>query len=241
MQYRRLLTEVEATVARDVLLGWRDVAMVRLLGDAGLRIEELLALDRGDFVPKRKGAKLRAIRVRHGKGNRRRTVELTPAATAAVRRWDERRNVPIGRWHQLILSALALTAAATLTLGCSGAAAQRSLIDYRRTGGFAGLDDHLTIERAGRARLTQRAASHQGQLGPKTRRHLARVLKSADFPRLKSRYESDRPVPDALSYRITHHGRTVQTTDTAIPKALRPTLAILDDIVAHLQQGKRLP
>ena len=92
VQYRRLLTEVEATVARDVLLGWRDVAMVRLLGDAGLRIEELLALDRGDFIPKRKGAKLRAIRVRHGKGNRRRTVELTPAATTAVRRWDERRR-----------------------------------------------------------------------------------------------------------------------------------------------------
>ena len=36
--------------------------------------------------------RLRAIRVRHGKGNRRRTVELTPAATTAVRRWDERRR-----------------------------------------------------------------------------------------------------------------------------------------------------
>jgi integrase/recombinase XerC len=85
--YRRLLTEAEATVASDPLLGWRDVAIVRLLGDAGLRIEELLALDRADFVPKRKGARLRAIRVRHGKGNRQRIVELTPTATTAVRRW----------------------------------------------------------------------------------------------------------------------------------------------------------
>ncbi len=89
--YRRLVTEAEATVASDQLLGWRDVAIVRLLGDAGLRIEELLALDRADFLPKRKGARLRAIRVQHGKGNRQRIVELTPAATAtaAVRRWDD--------------------------------------------------------------------------------------------------------------------------------------------------------
>ena len=90
--YRRLVTVAEATVARDPLQGWRDVAIVRVLGDAGLRCEELLDLQRRDFLPKRKGAKLRAVRIRHGKGNRRRIVELTPAATLAVREWDARRH-----------------------------------------------------------------------------------------------------------------------------------------------------
>jgi len=89
--YRRLVTAAEATVARDPLQGWRDVAIVRILGDAGLRCEELLDLERRDFLPTRKGARLRAIRIRHGKGNRARTVELTPAATRAVREWDQRR------------------------------------------------------------------------------------------------------------------------------------------------------
>jgi site-specific recombinase XerD len=88
----RLISAAEATVATDPLQGWRDVAIVRLLMDAGPRCEELLELERRDFLPKRKGAKLRAIRIRHGKGNRRRTVELTPAAARAVRQWDERRR-----------------------------------------------------------------------------------------------------------------------------------------------------
>lgn len=33
--YRRLVTEAEATVASDQLLGWRDVAIVRLLRRRG--------------------------------------------------------------------------------------------------------------------------------------------------------------------------------------------------------------
>ncbi len=87
-----LICAAEASVARDPVQGWRDVAIVRVLADAGLRCEELLGLERRDFLPKRKGARLRALRIRHGKGNRRRTVELTPAATRAVREWDERRR-----------------------------------------------------------------------------------------------------------------------------------------------------
>ncbi|MDQ3647101.1 MAG: tyrosine-type recombinase/integrase [Actinomycetota bacterium] len=90
--YRRLVTAAEARVATDALQGWRDVAIVRVLGDAGPRSEELLDLQRRDFLPKRQGAKLRALRIRHGKGNRRRTVELTPAAARAIREWDARRR-----------------------------------------------------------------------------------------------------------------------------------------------------
>ena len=41
-----------------------------VLGDAGLRCEELAGLERRDFLPARKGAKLRALEVRHGKGDR---------------------------------------------------------------------------------------------------------------------------------------------------------------------------
>lgn len=90
--YRRLLTEAEAAITHHQLQGWRDLAIVRVLGDAGLRCEELVSLQRRDFKAKRKGARLRALQVRRGKGNRRRTVELTPAATAAVLKWDERRR-----------------------------------------------------------------------------------------------------------------------------------------------------
>jgi hypothetical protein len=43
---------------------------VLVLGDGGLRCEELAALERRDFLPVCAGAKLRALDVRQGKGDR---------------------------------------------------------------------------------------------------------------------------------------------------------------------------
>lgn len=92
LAWRRLVTVAEAQVASHPLQGWRDLAIVRTLGDAGLRCEELVDLERRDFVAKRKGAKLRALDVRHGKRNRRRRVELKPQAERALMKWDELRH-----------------------------------------------------------------------------------------------------------------------------------------------------
>jgi len=108
LAWRRLVTTAEAQIAHHPLQGWRDLAIVRTLGDAGLRCEELVDLERRDFVAKRKGAQLRALDVRHGKRNRRRKVELKPQAERALQKWDELRrelgpppgeeNLPPSRW-----------------------------------------------------------------------------------------------------------------------------------------------
>ena len=94
LAWRRLVTAAEAQIAHDPLQGWRDLAIIRTLGDAGLRCEELTGLERRDFVAKRKGAQLRALDVRHGKRNRRRRrrVELKPQAERALLKWDELRR-----------------------------------------------------------------------------------------------------------------------------------------------------
>ena len=92
LAWRRLVTVAEAQIAHHPLQGWRDLAIVRTLGDAGLRCEELVDLERRDFVAKRKGARLRALDVRHGKRNRRRRVELKPQAERALLKWDELRR-----------------------------------------------------------------------------------------------------------------------------------------------------
>ena len=91
-QYCRLVAQAEATVARDPLLGWHDVAIVRVVAEAGLRCEELIRLERRDLLPARRGAQLRALEVRQGKGDRRRRVRLAPAATKALLRWDRERR-----------------------------------------------------------------------------------------------------------------------------------------------------
>ena len=63
-----------------------------VLGEAGLRCEELATLERRDFLPARKGAKLRVLDVRHGKGDRQRRVSLSAAASRAIVRWDRERT-----------------------------------------------------------------------------------------------------------------------------------------------------
>ena len=95
-EYERLVREAKAPIADDPLAGTRDLAIVLVLGDAGLRCEELAALQRRDFLPARRGAKLRALEVRHGKGDRQRRVRLSGAATRAIVRWDRERARVLG-------------------------------------------------------------------------------------------------------------------------------------------------
>lgn len=80
-----------------------------VLGDGGLRCEELAGLQRADFVAARKGAKLRALEVRHGKGDRGRTVKLSERASRAIVRWERERAA--------VLGAPARDAALFITLG----------------------------------------------------------------------------------------------------------------------------
>jgi len=82
---------------------------VLVLGEGGLRCEELAGLRRDDFVAARKGAKLRALEVRHGKGDRGRTVKPSERASRAIVRWERERAT--------MLSAPAHDAALFVTLG----------------------------------------------------------------------------------------------------------------------------
>jgi site-specific recombinase XerD len=95
-QYERLIREAKARITDDPLVGARDVAIVLVLGDAGLRCEELAHLQRRDFLPARRGAQLRALDVRHGKGDRQRRVKLSDRAARAIVRWDRERTHALG-------------------------------------------------------------------------------------------------------------------------------------------------
>jgi site-specific recombinase XerC len=91
-EYELLLTQAHAEVAGDPLLGWRDVAIIRTLGECGLRAEELCQLQRRDYRPTRKGARKRELHIRHGKGSRTRSVPASANVRRAVVRWDQLRR-----------------------------------------------------------------------------------------------------------------------------------------------------
>ena len=91
-QYERLILAVTAARAKPgQLVALRDLAIVLVLGDAGLRREELCGLDRCHFLARRKGSLLRALHVT-GKGNRQRNVPVTPRAARAIIVWEKARR-----------------------------------------------------------------------------------------------------------------------------------------------------
>jgi site-specific recombinase XerD len=75
-QYDRLVGQAERLAARKPLLGWRDTAVLRVLGECGLRAEEPIWLERLDLRPVRGGARKRELHVRRGKGARIRSVPI---------------------------------------------------------------------------------------------------------------------------------------------------------------------
>ncbi len=66
-------------------IGLRNRAMLYVMWRCGLRVSELLALKPGDVLPD-------SIRIRHGKGDKARTVGLDSEAAAVLGQWIERRK-----------------------------------------------------------------------------------------------------------------------------------------------------
>jgi integrase len=79
-QYERLLLEPDLTTR----VGVRDTAILRLLGDVGLRPSEVCALKLGDILWSADGGTPIQLRVAWGKG---RIVQLTAQAAAALAGW----------------------------------------------------------------------------------------------------------------------------------------------------------
>lgn len=73
--------------------GIRNRALLAVLYRGGLRVSEALALERRDV-----DARACTITVRHGKGDRHRTIGMDPVAFALLARWlDERKRLKLTR------------------------------------------------------------------------------------------------------------------------------------------------
>lgn len=78
----------------NTLEGARDRAIIELLFSSGLRIAELVALDRSHFSPPAKHAANQTIALPIvGKGGRTRSIFISPRAAAAVREYLDRRGL----------------------------------------------------------------------------------------------------------------------------------------------------
>ncbi len=104
-------------------------------------------------------------------------------------------------------------------------------IEYRRSGGIAGFDDHLSIDGTGKATLTRRSARSEFVVDRATLDQLYALFDKAQFSKLGKEYLPSGKGADLFQYEVAYNGHTVRTADTAVPPALQPILDSLNQIV----------
>lgn len=132
----------------------------------------------------------------------------------------------------LWVAVIAITLGSGL-VGCMRIASNQApvLIEYHRSGGFAGFDDHLIIREDGETILTRKGQRFGFTLDPATLNRLADLFTTTGFMQLRREYLPQRPGRDLFTYVVTYRGHTVRTMDGAIPPSLEPVLEQLDQIV----------
>jgi hypothetical protein len=118
-----------------------------------------------------------------------------------------------------------------VSIGCTESQKPDIILEYNRTGGLVGLDDHLTIDREGNAVLKRKNTRAEFVLDVKTLNRLEILFKDATFTSLKNAYLPSQLGADLIEYTIKYGGHTVQMMDTAIPEVLQPILESLNQIV----------
>jgi hypothetical protein len=114
----------------------------------------------------------------------------------------------------------------------SGISPQRRLVEYRRTGGFAGFDDRLAVSYGGLAVYTPRTGVPRVfKVSPGDLTDLNDALDAADFPSLDPEILPDFPVADGFTYTLAHSGKTIVTADGAVPDALQPAIGVLNRLL----------
>ena len=135
----------------------------------------------------------------------------------------------LGRHHSVF--AIVTMVLAGCLASCTAIPSQGTLIEYRRTGGFAGLDDHLVVDANGRTILTRKSGRYEFTINRDTMDRLVSVLNNAEFTKLRSEYLPSRKGSDLMEYIVTYKDHQVRAMDTAVPDSLWPVLELLNQIV----------
>lgn len=113
-----------------------------------------------------------------------------------------------------------------------GQAPPKLLIDYHRTGGFAGVDDHLLLFDNGAGLISTRSITREFQVNSSELHRLDLIFRQAGFNSLRDTFTSSGGGADFMSYRITFGNKTVVTEDTVIPYTLQPVIRELNAIIS---------
>lgn len=105
------------------------------------------------------------------------------------------------------------------------------LIEYHRSGGFAGVSEDLTIYDNLQAVFRERNKESEFTLTKEKVDSLTKRLEEANFLTLQKEYVSERPGADFFEHRISYKGHTVKAIDATVPESLWPVLESLNGII----------
>jgi hypothetical protein len=101
------------------------------------------------------------------------------------------------------------------------------LVDYYRTGGFAGFNDRLVVFDNGVAVVSGKDVNYEIELNQSDIERISQVFNKSQFSLLEGNYTSRHGSADLIKYTISYHGKTVTAEDTAIPPSMQ---SIIDEL-----------
>jgi hypothetical protein len=126
-----------------------------------------------------------------------------------------------------------------VTAGCLGSKtppvsrpqAPAVLVDYYRTGGFAGFDDRLVIFDNGAAVVSGKMVNQEIEINKTDLDRIITLFNQSQFPMLERNYSARPGSADLIQYTISYHNKTVNVEDTVIPPSLEPVINELNRIL----------
>lgn len=107
------------------------------------------------------------------------------------------------------------------------------LVDYQRTGGIAGVSDHIVVFSDGQVVYSTRQGSGAYILSPGDLDILRGLIRDADIPSLKDEYPAPQPGADYFAYTLVVGNRMITTETTGIPEPLSPVIITLDGLISN--------
>ena len=110
-----------------------------------------------------------------------------------------------------------------------------TLIEYTRSGGFVGLNDHLVIHTDGSATLERREGPASVTISEEELETIEELVSELDWEAL----EGDHPPPnnvgvaDGYFYEFVYGDVTVTTQELGVPPKLEPLISTLDPITTR--------
>ncbi|HVP94005.1 MAG TPA: hypothetical protein VMS89_02420 [Methanoregulaceae archaeon] len=107
------------------------------------------------------------------------------------------------------------------------------VVDYYRTGGIAGADEHLVIFENGAVVYSGQSGRGAYFINGSSLAGLKDLFRSTNFAGMNESYPAPTPGADYYHYAITYRNHTVQAEDTGVPPLLQPIIQRLNEIISE--------